>query len=132
LGTWQLTQWQNAQSGPTSTDNFLYDGEGNRVALKLDGTITYYLGQYSEVTSSTHTKYLQPGNVLPTVMSTGSGFGRALKFLMTDSLGRVTAVFDADGHAPSQTLYAPYGGLRYLSGGSGYTSKGFTRQRADA
>jgi hypothetical protein len=28
----RLTAWQNAQSSPTSTDSFLYDGEGNRVA----------------------------------------------------------------------------------------------------
>jgi hypothetical protein len=28
----RLTAWQNAQFSPTSTDSYLYDGEGNRVA----------------------------------------------------------------------------------------------------
>lgn len=27
----RLTAWQNAPSSPTSTDQYLYDGEGNRV-----------------------------------------------------------------------------------------------------
>jgi YD repeat-containing protein len=31
----QLTAWQNAPSSPTSTDSFLYDGEGNRVEQQV-------------------------------------------------------------------------------------------------
>jgi RHS repeat-associated protein len=51
---------------------------------------------------------------------------------MTDGLGSVTAIFDDACHVQSQNLYAPYGGIRYLSGSSGLTSKGFTGQRADS
>jgi hypothetical protein len=68
----RMTHWQDKPTSPSHQQDLAYDGEGNRVALKLDGTITYYLGQYSEVTGSTHTKYLQPGNGLPTVMSTAA------------------------------------------------------------
>src|SRR5262249_31334657 len=77
----RLTAWQNKPSSPTSMDSFLYDGEGNCVALKLDGTITYYLGQYAEITGAIYTKYLQAGNGLPTVMSTDAGMARTLNYL---------------------------------------------------
>ena len=33
----RLTWWQNAQSSPTSTEQMAYDGEGNRVALVVNG-----------------------------------------------------------------------------------------------
>jgi hypothetical protein len=38
----RLSAWQNAPSSPTSTDSFLYDGEGNRVEQQVtaSGTAT--------------------------------------------------------------------------------------------
>jgi YD repeat-containing protein len=54
----RLTAWQNAPSNPTSTEAMAYDGEGNRVALQVNGgTPTYYLGNLEEVTGSMLTKY---------------------------------------------------------------------------
>src|SRR5262249_43993537 len=75
----RLTAWQNAPSNPTSTAAMAYDGEGQRVALKVNGgTPTYYLGTLEEVAGSTLTKYLAaPGQVgstgLPTVVRMGTG-----------------------------------------------------------
>ena len=54
----RLTVWQNAPSNPTSTEAMAYDGEGQRVALKVNGGApTYYLGSLEEITGATLTKY---------------------------------------------------------------------------
>ena len=95
--------------GPTHQQDMAYDGEGDRVAFKVDGTITYYLGQYSEITGSTHTKYLQPGNGLPTVMSVGTGPAMPSNILLADGLGSITAIFDDAGMCSRRSSMPPMG-----------------------
>ena len=41
--------------------NFLYDGDGRRVAQTLNGVTTYFIGNYYEVTDSSTTKYYFAG-----------------------------------------------------------------------
>jgi YD repeat-containing protein len=68
-----LTAWQDEPSSPTSTDSFLYDGEGNCVALKAT--------ERSPTTSASTARSLaaptpstsSQATVCPTVMSAGSG-----------------------------------------------------------
>ena len=54
----RLGTWQNTPSSPTTTDSFLYDGEGNRVeqVVQQSGvgtTDTVYVGGLEEVTTTT-------------------------------------------------------------------------------
>src|SRR5262249_39591072 len=58
----RLLSWQNVPGGnPTTQVHYHYDGEGNRVAMKVAGggttTFTYYPSPFEEVTGSTLTKY---------------------------------------------------------------------------
>jgi YD repeat-containing protein len=70
----RLTAWQNAQSSPTSTEQMAYDGEGQRVALKVNGgTPTYYLGDLEEINGGTLTKYIGGGAGLPSAERVGTG-----------------------------------------------------------
>ncbi|HEX6819393.1 MAG TPA: hypothetical protein VF120_13535 [Ktedonobacterales bacterium] len=72
----RLTTWQNAPSNPTATEAMAYDGEGNRVALQVNGgTPTYYLGSLQELSGSTLTMYItgsSAGADLPVVEAVGS------------------------------------------------------------
>ena len=133
----RLAHWQSAPgSSPATTDDYLYDGEGNRVAQVVTtssstSSVYYLLGGAEEVSISggttTLTKYFSVAG-LPTAMRVGS----AISYLATDGLGSVTAAFDGNGNLEAAQLYLPYGeGTRY-STGSMPTSKGFTGQRADA
>ena len=121
------THWQNAQTSPSCTDDFAYDGEGTRVAQEVNGsTTTYYLSALEEVTGSTLPEYFAvPG------LGTTEDVGGTLSFLATDGLSSVSEALSASGTATAQQLFAPYGGARYVSGAMP-TAIGFTGQRADA
>jgi len=126
------TAWQNAQSSPSSTEQMAYDGEGNRVALQVNGgTPTYYLGALEEISpSGTLTKYLAAGGAgLPTAVRVGTG--GPLSYLAADGLGSVSEALDGSGTVTFQQLFTPYGSSRYSSGSSP-TTFAFTGQRADA
>jgi RHS repeat-associated protein len=125
----RLTAWQNQPSNPTSTEAMAYDGEGQRVALQVNGgTPTYYLGSLEEIVGSTLTKYLgAPG--LPTALRVGTG--GALSYLASDGLGSTSEALDGSGTVTFQQLYLPYGGIRYTSGAAP-TAKAFTGQRWDS
>ena len=133
----RLAHWQSAPgSSPATTDDYLYDGEGARVAQVVTtssstSSVYYLLGGAEEVSISggttTLTKYFSaPG--LPTAMRVGS----TISYLASDGLGSVTAAFDGSGNLEAAQLYLPYGeGTRY-STGSMPTTRGYTGQRADA
>ena len=80
-----------------------YDGEGHRVALKVNGgTPTYYLSKLEEVTGSTLTKYLtalsqETGSELPTIVRVGTN--GALSYLANDALGSLDEALNASGSA---------------------------------
>ncbi len=52
----RLSTWQNAPSNPTSTDQFLYDGAGQRVEQQATSggatTTTVYVGQLEELSTT--------------------------------------------------------------------------------
>ena len=112
-----------------------YDGEGHRVALKVNGgTPTYYLSKLEEVTGSTLTKYLtalsqETGSELPTIVRVGTN--GALSYLANDALGSLDEALNASGSATFQQLYAPFGSIRYTSG-TAPTTEFFTGQRWDS
>jgi RHS repeat-associated protein len=132
----QLTAWQNKPSNPTSTDSFLYDGEGNRVAQQsVSGSVTtqsVYVGGFLEVKSVTGAP--SPGNI---TYYSASGKRIALKnqgnlsYLVGDHLGSTVETLDSAGNVSGSQLYGPYGSARYTNG-SMVTDYGFTAQRADS
>lgn len=134
----QLSSWQNAPTTPTTTDSFLYDGAGTRVAQQVTSggvttTTTYVAGGLEEIsdngTSTTLTKYFTAGNGLPTAERVGTN--GPLSYLAGDGLGSVSEALDGSGNVTFQQLYTPYGTSRYSSGSSP-TSIGYTGQRADS
>jgi RHS repeat-associated protein len=128
----RLTNWQNAPSNPTKTEQMAYDGEGNRVALTVNsGTPTYYISSVEEVSGSAITKSFSAGHGLPTVMRVGSGGSSPLYYLASDGLGSINLAVDGAGNTVSQQLFGPWGTTRYTSG-TMPTTYAFTGQRADS
>jgi RHS repeat-associated protein len=135
----RLATWQNAPSSPTTTDSFLYDGEGQRVEqqVTINGsmttTSTYVAGGLEEIsdngTGGTLTKYFTGANGLPTAERVGTG--GLLSYLATDGQGTVSESLDSAGNVTSSQLYTSYGNTRYSSGSSP-TTLGYTGQRADS
>lgn len=129
-----LTAWQNAQSSPTATDSFLYDGEGNRVEQQsvVSGTTTttVYVGGVEELktiggTTTTTTYYVLGGHRIALAVN------GTLSYLASDLLGSTSAALDGAGNVTASQLFAPYGTSRYSSG-TMPTDRGFTGQHADA
>jgi RHS repeat-associated protein len=130
----RLTGWQNQASSPTSTANYLYDGEGNRVAMltTVNGTttLTTYIGSIEEVqttgSNTTTTIYytIAGKRVAANVNGTFYYFGY-------DALGSQVVVLNSSGNLIGSQLYGPYGNPRY-STGILPTSIGFTGQQADS
>lgn len=134
----RLNHWQNAPGGsPTSSADFLYDGEGHRAEQLVTGssgtTKVYYLfGGSEELTvggsGSTLIKYYpSAGGALPGVVSVNG----TISYAATDGLGSLNEALSSSGSVTAQQLYTPYGTVRYTSG-TMPTAKGFTGQYADA
>jgi len=130
----RLTAWQNAQSSPTSTDSFIYDGEGNRVEQQsvVSGatTTTVYVGAVEELktsggTTTTTTSYMLGGQRIALAVN------GTLSYLTSDLLGSTTVALDGAGNVTASQLFAPYGTSRYSSG-TMPTDRGFTGQHGDA
>jgi RHS repeat-associated protein len=130
----RLTSWQNAQTNPTITDGFLYDGDGNRIkqysVVNGAGTTTVYVGGVVEYLytggTTTTTSYYQLGGQRIALAVNGT-----LSYLASDLLGSTTVALDGAGNVTASQLYAPYGTSRYSSG-TMPTDRGFTGQHADA
>ncbi len=130
----RLSNWQNLAGSATSTVNYLYDGEGNRVAMQatVNGTTTTtaYIGSIEEVqttgsTTTATTFYTVGGKrIAANVNGTFYYFGY-------DALGSQVLVLNANGAVVGSQLYGPYGNQRYTNG-TLPTSIGFTGQRADS
>jgi RHS repeat-associated protein len=131
----ELASWQNAPSSPSTTDQFLYDGQGQRVEQSVTQagttTTTAYVGGVEEVATTggtaTTTAYYYAGS-----QRIGLSVNGVVSYLASDGLGsaNVTLSTGGSGSATASQLYAPYGGVRYSSG-TMPTSYGFTGQRAD-
>ena len=131
----RLGTWQNAASSPTTTDSFLYDGEGNRIEQVVQQTgvgetDTVYVGGLEEVTTTT------PSGGQPSTSVTAYYGGLALSvngtlsFLVSDGLGTATEALTTSGQVSASRLYTPYGSSRYASG-TFPTDQGFTGYRND-
>jgi RHS repeat-associated protein len=115
---------------------YLYDGEGNRVALaeSLSGgtptTTTYLPGGVEEAHSDgSLTKYYTAGGLALGLNTAHDASG--ITFLGDDGLGSTQLALDSSGVAVASQLFGPYGGVRYANG-TMPTAKGFTGQQSDA
>lgn len=129
----QLTTWQDVPSNPTTTDNFLYDGEGNRIEQQVTqggvATTNIYLGSLEEIsvtggTTTTTTYYYANGQRIAV------GVNGVITFLMSDALGSAKIALDSNGNVSAAQLYDPYGNSRYQSG-TLPGSYGYTGQHTD-
>jgi RHS repeat-associated protein len=130
----ELASWQNAPSSPSTTAQFLYDGQGQRVEQSVTQagatTTTAYVGNAEEVstiggTTTTTAYYYAGGKRL------GVSVNGVVSYLASDGLGSATVTLNGSGIATAAQLFAPYGGVRYSSG-TMPTAYGFTGQRSDA
>jgi RHS repeat-associated protein len=121
-------------SNPTSTAQFLYDGQGQRVEQSTTQsgptTNTVYVGDTEEVsttggTTTTTAYYYMAGKRI------GLSMNGAISYLASDGLGTATVTLSSSGTATAAQLFAPYGGVRYSSG-TMPTMYGFTGQRSDS
>jgi RHS repeat-associated protein len=129
----RLTAWQNAPSSPSSTDSFLYDGEGHRVEQVVTSggatTSTVYVGTLEEIatsgaTTTTTTYYYAGGKRIAEAVN------GTFSYLCSDMLGSALVALASNGTMQASELYTPYGIPRYTSG-TMPGSYGFTGQRAD-
>ncbi|HSR26415.1 MAG TPA: hypothetical protein VLW53_22870 [Candidatus Eisenbacteria bacterium] len=109
----ELASWQNASSSPSATAQFLYEGQGHRVAQVVTQsaptTTTIYVGNMEEVTTSgsttTTTKYYYAAG-----QRIGLSVNGVIDYLASDALGSPTVALNSSGSATASELYAPYGG----------------------
>jgi RHS repeat-associated protein len=130
----ELQSWQNVPSSPTTTAQFLYDGQGKRVEQSViqsgTTTATVYVGDVEEVsttggTTTTTAYYYVSGKRI------GLSVNGTISYLTSDGLGSASVNLSSGGNATAVQLFAPYGGVRYSSG-TMPTSYGFTGQRSDS
>ena len=108
-----------------NTSTFAYDGDGNRVRSIANGaTVTYYVGNYYEVTGNTVTKYYYFAGYRVAMTSTGSANPT---FIHGDHLGSAA---NSTGQFTNTEMYLPYGGIRGSS--TVTTPYRFTGQREEA
>lgn len=134
----RLTTWQNTLTSPTTSDSFLYDGEGQQVEqqVTINGSMTtmkYVTGGLEEITSNgagttLTNKYFDGADGVPTAECMGTG--GPLSYLATDGQRTASESLDSAGNVTSSRLYLPYGNVRY-STGSSPTSMGYLGQQAD-
>jgi RHS repeat-associated protein len=126
-----LASWQD-QPTPLTTVNYLYDGEGNRVAMQVTGSstpsTTIYIDTIEEVQLSSAT-------ITTTYYYAGSdriaeAVNGVFSYLGTDRLGSPLIALSATGTETASQLYAPYGATRYTNGVMP-GNRGFTGQVAD-
>jgi len=132
----RLATWQNTPSSPTTTDSFLYDGEGQRIeqVVQQSGvgmTDTVYVGGLEEVTTTTPTGGQPTTSVTAYYGGLALSVNGTLSFLVGDNLGSAQEALDSGGHVTASRLYTPYGSSRYTSG-TFPTELGFTGYRADS
>jgi RHS repeat-associated protein/uncharacterized repeat protein (TIGR01451 family) len=112
---------------------FTYDGDGAKVKQEYTdsyGTLTtyYYGGGSYEVQSDGSTEITRQYYALAGV-SAGMREGNSFSWFLTDHLGSVVGVTDADATLISQTRYTPFGEIRTDVGTINQTDYGYTFQR---
>ncbi|MBI4305530.1 MAG: RHS repeat-associated core domain-containing protein, partial [Chloroflexi bacterium] len=128
--TWNSENWLSSvfnTSTGTTTESYVYDGDGKRVAetSSSEGTIHYVNRFYQkDVTSGTTTVTYWLGDRLVAVKS-----GSTLHFFHVDHLDSAAARSDAGG-VGAWRAYLPYGEVR-TSSGTIAGDRSFTGQRLD-
>ncbi|MEO6892195.1 MAG: RHS repeat-associated core domain-containing protein [Ktedonobacteraceae bacterium] len=133
----RLASW-TVPSGTTSSINYLYDNEGNRVLQHQSTTTGSTTTTTDTVTFDSYTEtVITGGTTLTTQFYTVGGQrvamkqGNALYYLLGDLLGSVSIVLKDDGTFQAAQLFAPYGTTRYTQG-TMPTTYNFTGQRLDS
>ena len=129
--TWLRT---GAGDCPTPGDyaskwDFAYDGDGVRVATlttpyenglpQTPSLTAYYFGGMYEVTGNDVRKYYSFGGQTVAMHDPSAGSGQAgLQYFLSDHLGSIVAVTDANGTLINHQRYLPFGGVREIVGKS--------------
>jgi RHS repeat-associated core domain len=134
----QLESWQ-APSGTNETDQYLYDGSGQRVLKHITTTAngvtnttdTITFNGYTDTTvtdgvTMDTTKYYSVGGQNVVMVNSQGWFT-----LVPDMQGGSTLVLNANGSVRAVQLFAPYGSVRYSSG-SMPTDHNYTGQKLDS
>ncbi|MGH2485684.1 MAG: RHS repeat-associated core domain-containing protein, partial [Ktedonobacterales bacterium] len=128
----RLAAWQNTPTSPTTTDAFLYDGAGQRVAQQVTTsgttTTTVYVGALAEYTLTGTTSwqkyYLFAGRLV-------AAYNGHWHDLLQDQLGTNQVQLNSSGAGESGDLRTPFGSTRY--GSSAFMGDlGYTGQRKDS
>jgi hypothetical protein len=106
----RLTAWQNTPSSPTTTDSFLYDGEGHRAEQQVTTsgttTTTVYVGAVEEVattgsSTSITTSYYAGGQRVAEAVN------GVISYVASDGLGSATVALSASGTVQAAARRAP-------------------------
>ena len=133
----RLASWTGA-NGLQSSEQYLYDNEGNRV-LRHDSTTSGTTTTTDTITFDGLTEVSLVNGAAPTITNYYSVAGQRvamrkgaiLSYLLPDFLGSDSIALNSDGRVQAVQLFAPYGAVRY-SDQVMPTDYGFTGQRLDA
>jgi RHS repeat-associated protein len=109
----------------SASGSFVYDGDGHRVKVTLNGVTTAYIGNYYEQTGSTIKKYYYAGAQRLAVNDNGT-----LYWLLGDHLGSTSITANSSGGLYAELRYKPWGESRYTEGTTP-TRHQFTGQISD-
>jgi len=110
--------------------NYTYDGLGNRIAVKVGNTTTQFVNDVSgsltnvlvakNTTNNTSNFFVQG----PEVISEGGTASENRKYYLTDGMGHIRFVTDANGNHLQSISYDPYGNPLNTDSTSVYKFKG--------
>jgi RHS repeat-associated protein len=118
-------------SATSQMDHFTYDGKGNRLAEKINGTPTL---QYVNDVQSSLTKVLEINNIANNtqdyyvygagLVSQGSSASTGRKYLLEDGLGNIRYATDNNGNSVQSFAYNPYGNTPAATDATAFQYKG--------
>jgi len=123
-----------------ATWGFLYDADGRRIRKTGAGRTTTYLpGLYEKREAgnvTTHVFHVMGTDGAHIEVNYVPGSGDTVRYPITDALGSVTQVVEADGTVSAHTYYDPFGQRINADGGAyagnvGPVTEGFTGQEHD-
>jgi RHS repeat-associated protein len=123
----------------SSTQEYFYDGDGQRVVKNVGGGMIYWYGAGGEVLAESD----MAGNLLSEyVYFNGKRLARTdspetpataqLRYYLTDQLGSTVMITDAYFHAVEDTDFYPYGGIAYNGGTGDSNHYKFTGKERDS
>ena len=132
---WNVENMLTSVTKDGVTDDFVYDGDGNRVEQTSGGQTTLYINQYYEkviagtdVGKETLSYYLGGTLIAQRTILSGTS---TTTYIHQDSLGSTSVVSNSTGASISTMTYTPFG-LGCVTPDTLGTKKEFTGQRLDA